>query len=87
MIITSIIDTKEIIAAIRNIKLYDAADGIDPQRTLPIVLDVGTNNVDRLNDPEYVAWRHETITGQYYWDFVDKFVTFINRKLPNVLLQ
>jgi malic enzyme-like protein len=86
LIITSTIDTKEIIAAVRNIKLYDAAYGIDPQRTLPIALDVGTNNVDRLNDPEYVGWRHERITGQAYWDFVDKFVTCINRKLPNVLL-
>jgi malate dehydrogenase (oxaloacetate-decarboxylating) len=72
---------------IGKLSLYTLMGGIDPQRTLPIVLDVGTNNVDRLNDPEYVGWRHERITGQAYWDFVDKFVTCINRKLPNVLLQ
>ncbi|HEY6757051.1 MAG TPA: NAD-dependent malic enzyme [Nitrososphaera sp.] len=72
---------------IGKLSLYTLMGGIDPQRTLPIVLDVGTNNVDRLNDPEYVGWRHERITGQDYWDFVDKFVTCINRKLPNVLLQ
>jgi malate dehydrogenase (oxaloacetate-decarboxylating) len=72
---------------IGKLSLYTLIGGIDPRRTLPIVLDVGTNNVDRLNDPEYVGWRHERITGQAYWDFVDKFVTCINRKLPNVLLQ
>src|SRR5215210_5292634 len=72
---------------IDKLSLYTLIGGIDPQRTLPIVLDVGTNNADRLNDPEYVGWRHERITGQAYWDFVDKFVTYIKRKLPNVLLQ
>jgi malate dehydrogenase (oxaloacetate-decarboxylating) len=72
---------------IGKLSLYTLIGGIDPQRTLPIVLDVGTNNVDRLNDPEYVGWRHERITGQAYWDFVDKFVTCIKRKLPNALLQ
>jgi malate dehydrogenase (oxaloacetate-decarboxylating) len=72
---------------IGKLSLYTLIGGIDPQRTLPIVLDIGTNNADRLNDPEYVGWRHERITGQAYWDFVDKFVTCIKRKLPNVLLQ
>ena len=72
---------------IGKLSLYTLIGGIDPQRTLPIILDVGTNNVDRLNDPEYVGWRHQRITGQPYWDFVDKFVTCIKRKLPNVLLQ
>jgi malate dehydrogenase (oxaloacetate-decarboxylating) len=72
---------------IGKLSLYTLIGGIDPQRTLPIVLDIGTNNAARLNDPEYVGWRHERITGQAYWDFVDKFVTCIKRKLPNVLLQ
>jgi malate dehydrogenase (oxaloacetate-decarboxylating) len=72
---------------IGKLSLYTLIGGIDPQRTLPILLDVGTNNADRLNDPEYVGWRHERITGQAYWDFVDKFVTCIKRKLPNALLQ
>jgi malate dehydrogenase (oxaloacetate-decarboxylating) len=72
---------------IGKLSLYTLIGGIDPQRTLPILLDVGTNNADRLNDPEYVGWRHERIRGQAYWDFVDKFVNCIKRKLPNVLLQ
>ena len=72
---------------IGKLSLYTLIGGIDPQRTLPILLDVGTSNVDRLQDPEYIGWRHERITGQAYWDFMDKFVSSIRRKLPNVLLQ
>jgi malate dehydrogenase (oxaloacetate-decarboxylating) len=72
---------------IGKLSLYTLIGGIDPQRTLPIVLDVGTNNADRLHDPEYVGWRHERITGQDYWNFVDLFVRCITKKLPNVLLQ
>jgi malate dehydrogenase (oxaloacetate-decarboxylating) len=72
---------------IGKLSLYTLIGGVDPQRTLPILLDVGTNNVDRLNDPEYLGWRHERITGQAYCDFVDKFVSCIKRKLPDVLLQ
>jgi malate dehydrogenase (oxaloacetate-decarboxylating) len=72
---------------IGKLSLYTLIGGIDPQRTLPILLDVGTNNEVRLNDPEYLGWRHRRITGQDYWDFIEKFVGCIKRKLPNVLLQ
>ena len=72
---------------IGKLSLYTAIGGIDPRRTLPILLDVGTNNQERLHDPEYIGWRHERITGQPYSDFVDKFVSCIKRKLPNILLQ
>src|SRR5918996_3220716 len=72
---------------IGKLSLYTGIGGIDPNRTLPILLDVGTNNQERLHDPEYIGWRHERITGQQYWDFVDKFVSCIKRKLPNALLQ
>ena len=72
---------------IGKLSLYTLIGGIDPKRTLPILLDVGTNNEVRLNDPEYLGWRHRRIAGQDYWDFIDKFVACIKRKLPNVLLQ
>jgi malate dehydrogenase (oxaloacetate-decarboxylating) len=72
---------------IGKLSLYTVIGGIDPKRTLPILLDVGTNNQERLHDPEYIGWRHQRITGQPYWDFVDKFVSCIKRRLPNVLLQ
>lgn len=70
-----------------KLALYSAFGGIDPTRTLPIVLDVGTNNADRLNDPEYLGWRNERITGQAYDDFVDDFVQALQRRFPGVLLQ
>jgi malate dehydrogenase (oxaloacetate-decarboxylating) len=72
---------------IGKLSLYTVIGGIEPRRTLPILLDVGTNNQERLHDPEYIGWRHERITGQPYWDFVDKFVSCIKRKFPDVLLQ
>jgi malate dehydrogenase (oxaloacetate-decarboxylating) len=72
---------------IGKLSLYTLIGGVEPSRTLPIVLDVGTNNPDRLRDPEYVGWRHERITGQLYWDFIDQFVGTVKRELPNVLLQ
>jgi malate dehydrogenase (oxaloacetate-decarboxylating) len=48
---------------IGKLSLYTLIGGIRPERTLPIVLDVGTNNVERLKDPEYLGWRHERVTG------------------------
>lgn len=72
---------------IGKLSLYTVIGGIEPKRTLPILLDVGTNNQERLHDPEYIGWRHERITGQPYWDFVDKFISCIKRKLPDALLQ
>ena len=72
---------------IGKLSLYTGCGGIDPGSTLPIVLDVGTNNQERLNDPMYIGWRHERVTGQDYYDFVDAFVQAVKRKLPNVLLQ
>jgi len=61
--------------------------GIHPERTLPIVLDVGTNNAERLKDPEYLGWRHERVTGQAYLDFVDQFVQAVKQELPTTCLQ
>jgi malate dehydrogenase (oxaloacetate-decarboxylating) len=59
---------------IGKLSLYTACGGISPATTLPILLDVGTNNQDRLNDPMYIGWRHERVTGQDYDDFLDLFV-------------
>ncbi|HEV1995029.1 MAG TPA: NAD-dependent malic enzyme, partial [Candidatus Acidoferrum sp.] len=54
---------------------------------LPIVLDVGTNNEERLRDPEYLGWRHARITGTDYDDFVDAFVKAVKEVLPATILQ
>jgi malate dehydrogenase (oxaloacetate-decarboxylating) len=72
---------------IGKLSLYTLIGGIRPERTLPIVLDVGTNNAERLNDPEYLGWRHERITGQEYFDFVDQFVQAVKQELPGTCLQ
>jgi malate dehydrogenase (oxaloacetate-decarboxylating) len=72
---------------IGKLSLYTLIGGIRPERTLPIVLDVGTNNKERLNDPEYLGWRHDRITGQPYFDFVDQFVQAVKQELPGTCLQ
>jgi malate dehydrogenase (oxaloacetate-decarboxylating) len=73
--------------SIGKLSLYTGIGGIRPERTLPIVLDVGTNNKERLNDPEYLGWRHERVTGQAYYDFVDQFVQAVKQELPGTCLQ
>jgi malate dehydrogenase (oxaloacetate-decarboxylating) len=72
---------------IGKLSLYSLIGGIYPSRTLPIVLDVGTNNQERLNDPEYLGWRHERVTGDEYLDFVDRFVKAVKQELPQTCLQ
>jgi len=72
---------------IGKLSLYTLIGGIRPERTLPIVLDVGTNNPERLKDPEYLGWRHERSTGQAYFDFVDQFVQAVKQELPTTCLQ
>src|ERR671914_189586 len=65
---------------IGKLSLYTLIGGIRPERTLPIVLDVGTNNAERLHDPAYLGWRHERVTGQAYVDFVDQFVQAVKQE-------
>lgn len=72
---------------IGKLSLYTACGGISPAYTLPVVLDVGTNNPQRLNDPLYMGWRHPRITGDEYNEFVDEFIQAVKRRWPNVLLQ
>ena len=72
---------------IGKLSLYTACGGISPAYTLPVVLDVGTNNPQRLNDPLYMGWRHPRISGDEYYAFVDEFIQAVKRRWPNVLLQ
>lgn len=67
--------------------LYTACAGIHPKGTLPIFLDTGTDNEERLNDPLYIGWRHERLRGQEYDDFIEEFVQSVKKHFPNVLLQ
>jgi malate dehydrogenase (oxaloacetate-decarboxylating) len=70
-----------------KLALYTLCGGIDPGKTLPIMLDVGTNNPERLADPHYLGWRHERVVGQEYDHFIETFVQVVERHLPGVLLQ
>jgi malate dehydrogenase (oxaloacetate-decarboxylating) len=72
---------------IGKLSLYTLIGGIDPARTLPIILDVGTDNVDLLHDPQYLGWRHRRISDEDYYSFVDDFVNVVHEELPDVLLQ
>ncbi len=72
---------------IGKLSLYSACGGIDPATTLPIVLDVGTNNVDRRNDPDYLGWRHERIVGEEYDRFIEAVVAGVMNVYPDVLFQ
>ncbi len=72
---------------IGKLSLYILIGGIDPARTLPIVLDVGTDNVELLEDPQYLGWRHRRIDDDEYYAFIDEFVAAVRDELPDVLLQ
>ena len=72
---------------IGKLALYTACAGIHPQACLPVLLDVGTDNVERLEDPLYVGWRHQRVRGAEYDDFVEAFVSAVIARCPRVLLQ
>ncbi|MGN6460663.1 MAG: oxaloacetate-decarboxylating malate dehydrogenase, partial [Pseudolabrys sp.] len=72
---------------IGKLSLYTACAGIHPTQTLPILLDVGTDNQERLLDPLYIGWRHNRVRGQEYDDFIEEFVSAVMKRWPNVLLQ
>jgi len=70
-----------------KLALYTLCGGIDPARTLPIVLDVGTNNPERIADLHYLGWRHERVRGPDYDAFIEAFVQAVARQMPGILLQ
>ena len=72
---------------IGKLSLYTSCGGISPAHTLPITLDVGTNNEALLNDPIYMGWRAKRIEGEAYYDFVDQVIEGILRRWPDVLIQ
>src|SRR5512140_988508 len=70
-----------------KLSLYSACAGIHPEHTLPVMLDVGTNNEEFLNDPYYIGMRQKRLSGAAYDELVDEFITAARETFPGVLIQ
>jgi malate dehydrogenase (oxaloacetate-decarboxylating) len=72
---------------IGKLALYTAVGGVDPERTLPVFLDVGTENEELLSDPLYLGWRHRRLRNGDYDELVRAFVDALRARCPRVVLQ
>lgn len=72
---------------IGKLSLYTACAGISPAYTLPVMLDIGTNNKTLLDNPLYIGWKHKRINDAEYDEFIDLFIQAIKKRWPDVLLQ
>lgn len=72
---------------IGKLSLYTLCGGINPAKALPIMLDVGTNNTDLLEDPNYIGWRMPRVSQAEYDDFLDAFIYAVKARWPQILLQ
>jgi malic enzyme len=73
--------------SVGKLALYIAGAGIHPARTLPISLDVGTDNRALLDDPLYLGWSEPRLRGEMYHALVDEFVTAARKVFPEVVIQ
>ncbi|MDT8311928.1 MAG: NAD-dependent malic enzyme [Methylophaga sp.] len=72
---------------IGKLSLYTVCGGISPAYTLPIMIDVGTNNEKLLNDPHYIGWKNPRISGTEYDEFIALFIKALQKRWPDALLQ
>ncbi|WP_040160124.1 NAD-dependent malic enzyme [Mobilicoccus massiliensis] len=76
-----------VMIATGKLSVYTAAAGIHPRRAIPVVLDVGTDNIGLLNDDLYIGARHARVRGKRYDEFVEKFVEVATRLYPNAMIH
>jgi len=72
---------------VAKLSVYTICGGIFPGLTLPVMLDVGTDNQELLDDPMYLGWRHERVTGKKYDEFIDAFVESVKKNCPKAFLH
>lgn len=73
--------------AIAKLGLMTLCGGIHPGRVLPIVLDVGTNNQELINDDIYMGNKFPRVRGDQYWEFVDKVINGIKKRFPSAVMH
>ncbi|PKL44605.1 MAG: NAD-dependent malic enzyme [Candidatus Riflebacteria bacterium HGW-Riflebacteria-1] len=73
--------------AIGKLMVYTLCGGLNPHRTLPVLLDAGTNNEELLADPLYLGLRRQRASGEEYLSFIDKFVTAFKKRFPRAFLH
>ena len=73
--------------SVGKLMVYSGAAGIDPATVLPLVIDAGTNRKALLDNPNYLGNRHERVTGEAYYDFIDKFIQTAEKLFPKLYLH
>ena len=73
--------------SVGKLMVYSGAAGIDPSTVLPLVIDAGTNRKSLLDNPNYLGNRHERVTGDKYYDFIDEFVQTAENLFPKLYLH
>ena len=73
--------------SIGKLALYTAGGGLSPFHTMPVCLDVGTDNEKLLNDPNYLGVHRKRLTGDAYFDMLDRFVDSVQRRWPKAVIQ
>ena len=73
--------------SVGKLMIYTAAAGIDPASVMPLVIDAGTNRKELLENPMYLGNRHDRVTGDQYYEFIDKFVQTAENMFPKLYLH